>query len=260
MRENVAHHHSSKKLEPVIMWHNKQSLWKLLLLSVFSHSQKCFLPVLLRQGTSIIVWWFHLFDHFTWPPWYEPRCQPWWPCSVQVKLWAVPAVAFCSSEIDELIVWLLPVCLCPGWRCPGYRWESQLWHPPWGCYCSHPAGGPGGWWPWEQLRLTYCCHTLGDTAALSPTCPSDRLRQNDSLWRTVSLQGNYLTLPNFSWWQQFEEDKRERRCRAMSFPPDWSVRPLPVSTTVLVLNHKHWTVSWNRKRHEFRILKLEKKC
>lgn len=71
------------------------------------------------------------------------------------------------SEIDELIVGLLPVCLCPGWRRPGYGWESQLWHLPWGYYCSRPAGGPGGWWPWEKLWPTYCCHTPGDTAALS---------------------------------------------------------------------------------------------
>lgn len=55
------------------------------------------------------------------------------------------------SEIDELIVGLLPVCLCPGRRRPGYGWESQLWQPPWGYYCSRPAGGPGGWWPREQL-------------------------------------------------------------------------------------------------------------
>lgn len=55
------------------------------------------------------------------------------------------------SEIDELIVGLLPVCLCPGRRRPGYGWESQLWQPPWGYYCSCPAGGPGGWWPREQL-------------------------------------------------------------------------------------------------------------
>lgn len=103
------------------------------------------------------------------------------------------------SEIDELIVGLLPVCLCPGRRCPGYEWESQLWHPPWGHYCSGPAGGQGGWWPREQLRLTYCCHTLGDTAALSPTWTSDWLRQNDSLWSAAIPQANYLIVPNFSW-------------------------------------------------------------
>lgn len=80
------------------------------------------------------------------------------------------------SEIDELIVGLLPVCLCPGWRRPGYGWESQLWHLPWGYYCSCPAGGPGGWWPWEKLWPTYCCHTPGDTAALSLTWSSDWLR------------------------------------------------------------------------------------
>lgn len=73
------------------------------------------------------------------------------------------------SKIDELIVGLLPVCLCPGRRRPGYGWESQLWHLPWGYYCSCPAGGPGGWWPWEKLWPTYCCHTPGDTAALSLT-------------------------------------------------------------------------------------------
>lgn len=82
------------------------------------------------------------------------------------------------SEIDELIVELLPVCLCPGWRCPGYGWESQLWHLPWGYYCGRPAGGPGGRWPREQLWPTYCCHTPGDTAALSPTWTSDWLRQS----------------------------------------------------------------------------------
>lgn len=71
------------------------------------------------------------------------------------------------SEIDELIVGLLPVCLYPGRRCPGYGWESQLWHLPWGYYCSCPAGGPGGWWPWEKLWPTYCCHTPGDTAVIS---------------------------------------------------------------------------------------------
>lgn len=59
-----------------------------------------------------------------------------------------PAVAFCRChslpKIDELIVGLLPVCLCPGRRCPGYGWESQLWHPPWGYYCNRPTGGLWG--------------------------------------------------------------------------------------------------------------------
>lgn len=125
------------------------------------------------------------------------------------------------SEIDELIVGLLPVCLCPGRRRPGYGWESQLWHPPWGYYCSCPAGGPGGWWPREQLWPTYCCHTPGDTAALSPTWTSDWLRQNDSLWSAAIPQGNYLIVPNFSWWQQLGKARRERRQRSMFFPPIW---------------------------------------
>lgn len=116
-----------------------------------------------------------------------------------------PAVAFwrCHSlpEIDELIVGLLPVCLCPGRRCPGYGWESQLWHPPWGYYCSRPAGGPGGCWPPKQPWPTYCCHTPGDTVARAPTWGSDWLRQNDSAWRAAIPQGNYLIVPNLSWWQ-----------------------------------------------------------
>lgn len=91
-------------------------------------------------------------------------------------------------EIDELIVGLLPVCLCPGRRCPGYGWESQLWHPPWGFYCGRPAGGPGGWWPWEQIWLTYCCHTLGDTAALTPAPTSDWLGRE---W--LSVEGRETT-------------------------------------------------------------------
>lgn len=114
------------------------------------------------------------------------------------------------SEIDELIVGLLPVCLCPGWRRPGYGWESQLWHPPWGYYCSCPAGGPGGWWPREQLWPTYCCHTPGDTAALSSTWTSDWLRQNESLRRAAIPQGNYLIVPNFSWWQQLKKGQKRK--------------------------------------------------
>lgn len=81
---------------------------------------------------------------FITPQW----CQSWWPCALQSRALGVPAVAFLQmplpSEIDELIVGLLPVCLCPVRRRPGYGWESQLWHLPWGYYCNRPAGGPGG--------------------------------------------------------------------------------------------------------------------
>lgn len=96
------------------------------------------------------------------------------------KLSGGPAVAFCRChslfKIDELIVGLLPVCLCPGRRCPGYGWESQLWHPPCGYYCNRPTGDLGGCWPPEQPWPTYCCHTPGDTVARAPTRGSDWLR------------------------------------------------------------------------------------
>ena len=79
----------------------------------------------------------------------------------------------CHSQIDELIVELLPVCLCPVGGRPGYGRESQLWHPSWGRYCSCPAGGPGGQGPGEPLWPAYCCHTPGDTAAFSLTQACD---------------------------------------------------------------------------------------
>lgn len=78
--------------------------------------------------------------------------------------WGV-ASGFSSSlhKIDELIAAPLPLCLCPGWGRLGYGRESQLWHPPWCCYCSQPAGGHGGRQPREHSWPTYCCQVPGDT-------------------------------------------------------------------------------------------------
>lgn len=147
----------------------------------------------------------------------------WWPCPVEKQTVSAPCCGLLQrplpSEIDELIVWLLPVCLCPGRRCPGYGWESQLWHPPWGRHCSRPAGGPGGsWWLWEQLRLTYCCHTLGDTAAFfppcPPTCPIDQLRQKWVHKRTRRLCQSFLNANSFGW-----GGRKKKSCKIMFFTP-----------------------------------------
>lgn len=146
-----------------------------------------------------------------------------------------PAVALwrCHSlpEIDELIVGLLPVCLCPGRRCPGYGWESQLWHPPWGYYCSRPAGGPGGCWPPEQPWPTYCCHTPGDTVARAPTRGSDWLRQNDSAVESSNSTGKLPDCAKPLLMAAVRRTKRERWHRSTSFPPVWSALSMPVATS-----------------------------
>lgn len=166
-----------------------------------SDSQKGFSFVRWRKVAPIKLWWFHGF------------CSVWQfhnatAVSASASAPVALSLACCGllqmplpSKIDELIVGLLPVCLCPGWRRPGYGWESQLWRPPWGHYCGRPAGGPGGWWPREQPWPTYCCHAPGDTAALSSERTSDWLGQNDSVWSRAIPQGNYLTVPKLSLWQ-----------------------------------------------------------
>lgn len=117
-----------------------------------------------------------------------------------------------SSEIDELIVWLLPVCLCPGWRCPGYGWESQLWHPPWGCYCSRPAGGPGGLvapgpGP-THILLSHPWRHSG-TPPWAPLISSDY----DSLWKWAKL---LLML---------KKKKTPQKVISLLFPLVWPVHP-----------------------------------
>lgn len=120
---------------------------KNLLVNFFLHSQEGFSVVRSRKVVLIKVWWFHGF------------CSVWQfhnatvvSVLVALRLPKPSSRSACCgllqmpfpSEIDELIVGLLPVCLCPVRRRPGYGWESQLWHLPWGYYCSRPAGGPGG--------------------------------------------------------------------------------------------------------------------
>lgn len=97
------------------------------------------------------------------------------------------------SEIDELIVGLLPVCLCPGWRRPGYGWESQLWHPPWGYYCGRPAGGPGGWWP-PGAALTHIL--LSHPWRHSGTLPDMHLWLAQTKWLSVECCDSTGKLPD----------------------------------------------------------------
>lgn len=158
------------------------------------------------------------------------------PCKKRARGW--PAVVFCRChslpEIDELIVGLLPVCLCPGRSCPGYGWESQLWHPPWGYYCSRPAGGLGGCWPPEQPWPTYCCHTPGDTVARAPTWGSHWLRQNDSSVESSNSKGKLPDCAKPLLMAAVRRTKRERW--HTSFPPVWSAlsMPVPISTRPVV--------------------------
>lgn len=147
-------------------------------------------------------------------------------------------MAFCRChslpKIDELIVGLLPVCLCPGRRCPGYGWESQLWHPPWGYYCNRPTGGLGGGgccWPPAQPWPTYCCHTPGDKVARASTRGSDWLRQNDSAVESSNSTGKLPDCAKPLLMAAVWRTKRECWHRSTSFPPLWSALSMPVSTS-----------------------------
>lgn len=135
----------------------------------------------------------------------QPQRPPWWPCPFQDKLWGWLLWPFCGClSLKRLMNWLQGCCQCVcalGEGVPVTGGNPSYGIRPGAAYCGRPAGGPGGWWPREQLWPTYCCHTPGDTAALSSTRTCDWLRLNDSVWSAAVPQRNYLNVPNFSWWQ-----------------------------------------------------------
>lgn len=88
---------------------------------------------------------------------------------------------FSFHSLQRLMNWLCGCCQCV--CAPGEGVLVTDGNPSYGI---HPGvtivadlqGALGACWPREQLRLTYCCHTLGDTAVLllrAPLIGSDKM-------------------------------------------------------------------------------------
>lgn len=138
---------------------------------------------------------------FTWPLLCPPPCRSWWPCPVlsrgQTGRSACCGPFFSSfHSLQRLMNWLCGCCQCvcaPGEGVPVTGGNPSYGIHPGVAIVADLQGALGGCWPWEQLRLTYCCHTLGDTAALLLRTP---LISSDKTTFSGELQGD------FSWCQQ----------------------------------------------------------
>lgn len=170
------------------------------------------------------------FGTFTAPLWCWSQCQPWWPCPFQRRALWVPAVAFCRCHsLQKLMNWLSGCCQCVcalGEGVPVTGGNPSYGIRPGATIVAVLQGalGAGGS---RSSSNPHTAVTPLETQQCSLLIGSNKMTL---LWRAAIPQGNYLIVPNLSWWQQLGKAKKESWHRSVSFPLLWTTLSMPIST------------------------------